>query len=93
MSDLLKKHELKPKAWRGYTLDELRYRRALTEVAIEIERDRITQSITDTVPNALKGRSSGPSMMSKVFGALNYVDYAVLGWRLIKMVRGLRRKK
>lgn len=92
MSEILKKHQLQPKAWRGYNLDELRYRRALTEVAIEIERDRISQSISNAVPNALKGRSSGTSMMSRVFGALNYVDYAVLGWKLIKMIKGLRRK-
>ncbi len=92
MSEFLKKHQLKSKGWRGYTLDELRYRQALTEVAIDIEKDRISHSISDAVPNAIKSGSRGSSMISKALGALSYVDYAVLGWRLIKMIRGLRRK-
>ncbi len=92
MSDILKNHQLEQKPWRGYTLDELRYRRALTAVAIEIEKDRICRSMSETVPSAMKQRSSGASMLSKMLGALNYVDYAVLGWRMIKVIKGLRHK-
>lgn len=79
------------KKWRGYTLDELRYRRALTSVAIEIEKERLTRTVSGIVPNALKGRSPGRFMVSKLFGALSYMDYMVLGWRLLRRLKKLKR--
>ena len=66
--------------WKGYTLDELRYRRALVGARVEIEKYRL---------NAL-------SLVGRVMGAFRYAEYAILGFKLIKRVsklmRGRRRR-
>lgn len=93
MTDFLNDNHHSSQKWKGYTLDELRYRRALTGVAIEIEKDRLSRSISSLVPGALKSRTSGASMLSKAFGALSYVDYAILGWKLFKKLKSFRHPK
>lgn len=93
MNDFLNDSEPSAPKWKGYTLDELRYRRALTCVAIEIEKDRIGRTVSGIVPQALKTRSSGTSMLSKALGALSYVDYAILGWKLFKKIKSLRHRR
>lgn len=93
MTDFLNDNEPSAQKWKGYTLNELRYRRALTGVAIEIEKDRLSRAISGIVPGALKARSSGTSMLSKALGALSYVDYAILGWKLFKTLKSLRHPK
>lgn len=89
---ILQAETLSPKKWRGYTLDELRYRRALTSVAVEIEKDRMARALSGAVPNVLRGgRGSRRFMLSKIFGALSYMDYLVLGWRLLRKLKGHKR--
>lgn len=88
---VLREEALSPKKWRGYTLDELRYRRALTEVAIEIEKGRMARAVSGSVPDVLKGRSSGRFMLSRLLGALSYMDYMVLAWRLLRKIKRLKR--
>lgn len=90
MNELKQEEMLFPKKWKGYTLDELRYRRALTSVAIEIEKDRLQRTFAGVLPSAEKTQK-GTSIISKALGALSYVDYAILGWRLFKTLKKLRR--
>lgn len=81
--------------WNGYTLDELRYQRALTSARLEIEKEKLMQGI-NSMRSGLPSFSSGNSILAKIAGSLNYIDYAVLAFRLFKTVskavRGFRRR-
>lgn len=89
---ILRAEPLSSKKWRGYTLDELRYRRALTAVAVEIEKARMSRSVSGIVPNGLRRRSPGRFMLSKLLGSLSYMDYILLGWRLLRKLKGIKRR-
>lgn len=83
----LVKHDFETKTWRGYSLEELRYRRALNEVAIEIEKDKIKRQISDSLPR----NDTGATMLSRALGALTYMDYVILAFRLIARLSKLYR--
>lgn len=73
------------KSWRGYTLDQLRTQRVLTETMIYVETERLKNNIS-----ALQSRrQQGKSIYKKVLGALSYVDYAVLAIGVIRRVRSI----
>lgn len=82
--------------WRGYTLDELRYRRAYVKVKLELEKDALFHKSGDMVKNGkmLPASTMSRNIFGKVMGALNYFDYAFLaykvGSRLLKITRTLR---
>lgn len=81
--------------WKGYTIDELRYMRAYTAARIEINKDRLKSKAATIKKNGIVGTEGG-SMMSRLLGAVGYVDMAILGWKLSRRVfktfKILRRK-
>lgn len=83
--------------WNGYSLDELRYQRAVTLAHLEIEKEKLALAAADAregIP-VVGGMRSG--IMAKIAGSLSYVDYVVLAFRtfrtISRAIRGLRRKK
>lgn len=79
-------------AWRGYTLDELRFRRVLSLTRLELQRESVEQQFD----NLRKGRSADGTAgwMSKMLGAFNYFDYAVFAFTIgRKILRAFRRSK
>lgn len=81
--------------WQGYTIDELRYQRALTSARLEIQRERLLNQV-----NAVRGQFGtleGRGIMGKMLRSLNYVDYAVIAFqtvgRIRSMFKGLRRHR
>lgn len=83
---------LAEKKWRGYSLEELRYRRALNEVEIVVEKDKLKRWVSGT---SLQNEA-GTSMLAKAIGALSYMDYVILAikfaTRMAKLYRVLKRK-
>lgn len=81
--------------WDGYTLDELRYQRALNMARLEIEKEKLNAGITE-MRRGLPTINSGHGILSKIAGSLSYIDYAVLAFRIFRTVskafRGLRRR-
>lgn len=81
--------------WKGYTIEELRYMRAYTAARIEISRDRLMSRLASAKKNGL-GTPGGNSMISRLLGAIGYVDMALIGWkvfrRVFKTFRLFRRK-
>lgn len=79
--------------WKGYDIEELRYRRAFVMARMEIEKERMTASARSLYGNTAGQSSSG--IMGKLLGSLSYIDYGVLAFRLGKRVfslfRSLRR--
>lgn len=77
--------------WHGYTIDELRYQRALTSARMEIQKERLTNQF-----NTLKGSFGmveGKGIMGKMLHSLNYLDYALLAFHTVRRVSGMFRKR
>lgn len=80
--------------WNGYTIDELRYQRALTTARLDIQKERLLNQV-----NAVKGSFGmleGRGIVGKMLRSLNYIDYAVLAFQAVGRIRSLigsRRRK
>ncbi len=82
----------KPEAeWEGLTLDEIRYARALTRARIDISKEMLAART-----NALmSGRAAGTdnkTILGRMLGALNWVDYGLIAIRLGSKISGLFRR-
>ncbi len=92
--------------FKGYTLEELRYQRALVLLQKEFCKSRITRNINNlqksnplspsTAASSLPGKVG--FVASKLLTGLNYLDYAMIGFSLFGTARKIfsifrRRKK
>lgn len=66
--------------WKGYTLDEIRFQRLVALAKAEIGKTYMTSQ----VKNMTSSHLIKSPMVSKLAGALNYFDYAMLAYRLIR---------
>lgn len=89
--------------FKGYTMEEIKYQRAMMALRKEFCKSKLTQSLQEIRPKR-KSPSGGSSkfalaanIASKVFSNLNTLDYILMGISLFgtarKGVRLLRRKK
>lgn len=89
MSKILKKNS----DWKGYTMDELAYQRALTLARIEMTKERMASDFD----HVKKGNIflSG-SWFSRIMKMIDYTDIFVIGltlWRKISPVFSRRKSK
>ena len=70
--------------WKGYTLSELRFQRALTLVRMDIVADRL-RSQTQRFDNQLNSIMSG-NIFLRLFSNINFAEYAVVAVRTIRTV-------
>ncbi len=89
--DKLTENNSMPANFKGYTLDELRYRRAFALAKYEIAK----MQMSNTVMSVRQGMSGFGSkgIVGKILGNLNYVDYAILGFRVISKIRKWRKAR
>lgn len=73
--------------FRGYTIDELRYRRAYALAKYEMSKMRMVEQL-DSAKSSLAPRG----LMGKIIGNFNWLDYAMIGFNIFRMLRRLRRK-
>lgn len=78
--------------FKGYTLDELRYQRALVLLKKEFSKQQLTESFKQIKANSslatfndTKGTKSG--IVGKILKSLDYMDYAMMGYSLFKSIR------
>lgn len=77
--------------WGGYTLDDLRYQRAVTLARMEVEKEKLMLGV-DEVKSGMPG-AGGSGIMGKIVGSLSYIDYIVLAFRLTRSLsRAFKRK-
>ena len=76
-------------AWRGYTLDELRYRRAHMAAQTQAQRMMLSQQ-TDALRRGNPVTRSWNTMRD-LFSAIGYANSALLAYQLFRRVRGLWR--
>lgn len=78
----------KPKS---YGIDELRYRRAYALARYEMAKMRMTETMV-SVKNGFPSMGRG-GIIGKMLGSLNYIDYALLAYRIVAKFAKLRRRK
>lgn len=77
--------------WQGYTIDELRYQRALTSARLEIQKEKLSNQF-QTIRGTF-GMVEGKGIMGKMLSSLNYVDYAVLAFQTVRRLSALFRHR
>ena len=90
-SDIIKKND----KFKGYTLEEIRFQRALIAMQADFCKTKITKTLqsfhkdapwsSSSVVSRLPGKTG--SILLKLFKGLNYVDYAMLGFSLFNTLR------
>lgn len=75
--------------WQGYTIDELRYQRALTSARLEIQKERLLNQYAAIRGNFGSLKPTG--IYGKIFNSLSFIDYGVLAFRTIRRVTGIIR--
>lgn len=78
--------------FKGYTLDELRYQRALLLIKREFLRDKAieeSKKIKDKIPlingNSGLGEITTKGVIGKVIRGLDFADYLLLGFQAIRI--------
>lgn len=83
----------KPEAeWEGLTLDELRYARALTRARIDISREMLAARTNAIFKGRTEG-TQGKTMLGRMLGALNWLDYGLIALRIGTKVSGMFRRR
>lgn len=85
MKQLTENTEINAENWKGYTIDEIRYRRAYLLARCELERMRLTSRATamrESIPT-IKGGIAG-----RLLRGLNYMDYAYLAYKVGSKIAG-----
>ena len=77
------------KPWAGYTLDDLRYRRAVNQVKMEMERERFMARTTKIVNR--QQNMFGGGVVKKIFTGFSILDYAMLAIQTGKQIRKIYR--
>lgn len=78
--------------WKGYTLQELRIQRIITETKIEIVKSKVLQDSNKLKESSIPAPFGSP-LFKKVIGALDYADYAIMAFSIGRRVMKLLRRK
>lgn len=87
----LNSKEIKSDGPVGYDFDELRFRRAYALAKYEMAKARFVEEMS-TVKERMP-LASGSGIARKILGSLNYLDYALIAFRVFSKIRGFRKKK
>ena len=89
--------------FKGYTIEEIRFQRALVAMEVEFSKAKIIKSwngIQKLNPFSIESGSKLPvragSVAKRLVNGLNYMDYIMIGWSLfsgVKKVFSLFRRK
>ncbi|MCM1348669.1 MAG: hypothetical protein NC338_04590 [Firmicutes bacterium] len=73
-----------PTSWKGYDIDQLRYRRAYLLARCEIERMKLTSKASSLKQGIPTFKTSG--IASRLLKGLSYMDYAYLAYKVVSKV-------
>ena len=83
-----------PAEWRGYNLEELKYRLALALIKLESHKALLASKLVQGKERGgreEKGFMSG--LLRRISDKMTLVDYLLIGFNLSKLVLKLRRKR
>lgn len=68
--------------WKGYTIDELKYHRAVALVKLELHKGALAKSVTTTTEtiSATRNRIFGGTG-KKFSGKLKFLNYIIIGYK------------
>ncbi|MDE7125413.1 MAG: hypothetical protein K2O12_02900 [Muribaculaceae bacterium] len=72
--------------WEGYTLEELRYHRALNLARRELVSQQLKTLATD-VANGSAITSNNRTILSKITSSLSYIDYGIMAFTIVSRIR------
>lgn len=74
------------KKWNGYTIDELRYMRALSVVKCEMQKEKLISSVALIKQNTalLLKPNSRSGYVGKLLSAFDFFDYAFISFKLVR---------
>ncbi len=79
--------------WKGMTLEQLRLKRAVALVRREMGKERMSLAVDSMRTRVADNGVRGLLFDNKTISGLKTADYALLGWRLARMVIKLWRKR
>lgn len=84
---------MREREWRGYSLDELRYRRAMALVNIQNEKNRTADGVARLRNGDMLLSMLGLRRLSGIVDYARYVAVAVRLWRRVARMWRIIRKK
>ena len=74
-------------AWKGYTIDELKYQRAIALVKLELQKEMLVNSVKGLRASGITTNNKYLSSIlnGRFTGKLRYVNYLVAGYKVSKM--------
>jgi len=83
--------------WEGYTLEDLRYRRAYVAACRELEREKLAHAAGALRTNPATGAFNAVRRVTEKVPMLNYTLLALgvgqKAWKIISKFRGKKKKK
>lgn len=67
--------------WNGYTIDDLRYRRAVNQVKLEMTRRQLAAKVADATSLRPLGQLRGGRLLSRLLSGLSALDYGILAYQ------------
>ena len=87
----MNKNKYGSRRWAGYTLEELRNQRTLVNARIMIERHRLSCDVND-LRESVVAKSKPVTIAGRMFSALSYLDWVVMGVTAIRKISPLFRR-
>lgn len=96
--ELISSQNTSPSPWNGYSLDELRYQRAVVLTRLEIQKGRMLQQVQSSGINGdSAARGFAGAILKKFFGNMSFIDYIFIGFKVtktaMKFIQMLKGKK
>ncbi len=94
MSNLKLKPSELPEDWKGYTIEELRYRRAYIATCSELAKERLNQQVKSVRSNTLHTATSAATTLTHSIPYLG-TAFAVAKWggRAFKFIKNLSSRR
>ncbi|MCF0204728.1 MAG: hypothetical protein HUK12_05470 [Muribaculaceae bacterium] len=81
-------------SWQGLTIEELRLKRAVALIKLEMHKERIVESFNAMVGTTDKGdynpKGLARFLPKNIISKFSYIDYAVMGVQLYKVFSRVR---
>ena len=77
---------------KGYGIDELRYRRAYAMARYEMAKMSLQEQV-NAVRSSMSGGIAAKGIAGRLLGSLNYLDWAILAFRVVSKIKKWRRRK
>lgn len=79
-------------SWKGYTFEEMRYRRALAYTKKEIEKERLINRSRTIFTQVVPAHGVGGTILNKITSKISMIDYLIIGFKLSSKIIAIWKK-